>query len=1189
MFRRSPLHLRLNLFISIVFSLGAIFGCGSKPGSKGDGENPLSGAGFHAALELVSKVDQSLLVDFPSRSVEYFLKARLTLMGQALALQEFTLDLKEEGRIVLTSNAEGEIFWKEKIHYSLAAKNKKPVLIQRFLHSKNQKETNDSPLQLAFAINPFADDLDEKTAEFMPLDVSKLALKDESLYQNKLAALKAETTQLQLRPLNPDLKLTYLKLGPKGGEFSYQFTSDLEALIVDNKDQLKPYPVLEGEYFIQFVFATEQGQILARAELPPVKMDKGQLKIGGKLEVPILQKEAIRVHFALLPTNPLLTNFYSSTLIGKMESWGDGISLNTKQDEGVLFKDLKDGATQAGRPQSSRLYFSHLKIDFDYIQDGETPTKRSLVYRSQICVFDQKTRQELSSEDLLDIEVYRTDGERVPSPNIEGGCLSWNEVIHHKYYMPENFIRRVNRIIHKPSNTQFEAVSYINPWTILTLGRDERAWDQDLLEKLKNREVVYSRLFLERYDFETIDVNYHIDRFLTLFVRKNIQLDLEFEVTRYSSLTDGINAKEDIRDGVYLLKVAIEKSYIDTRKSAFEMVQKPDSILVKQTETRKPIEYIYVVNKLVRVWNGHIIEPIELSMHDLRLMTVRSNFLVQLQTIDQDLLELKKNFDIKELATDRVIEKIKKHFPNQEPDLDLLVDHNSGLPTRTFVGPMILLEMEDGADVRPTDSINVCATDDCNFLERENQELQKQVFPHERHYYSGIRHLINKSVDDLRKQKELVDLKYTNQKNIESLLSTYLKTFKLRYVSDTSEEILSLPANGQVFTCPYADITKCLIADNSYRLPYDGLLESMNKNSKKHFANYLDLFKTLRQAALGEIKDPTLQEGLCLFWHKQMNLEIKPKEAREPSGRLTSFVYELADICDQNQIFSMHALYRTNDIEHFHFLGGKTVNFDLGSKKSIEFKEAFVIGAELATGVELNPLAWLSSISSALGDFISGSVSYSVAGSSESEYAHGEESEANSGTYLAMQRASFDIAFKDPLPCVEIRLNQKSAKALYKLLIQYQDTISADLGALAEGLLLCSQAEKVDEPNKTYREHYYYFAQHFTEGHMLDDGSLLNHPWLLGLRGVRDYTRFVELLSLKPSTKRRSINGVTEFFSSSTGWILDNPELIKEGAMSENPLSELPLDQISGAFDGVMPSFPGIFVLTKEKKEFPYD
>ena len=67
--------------------------------------------------------------------------------------------------------------------------------------------------------------------------------------------------------------------------------------------------------------------------------------------------------------------------------------------------------------------------------------------------------------------------------------------------------------------------------------------------------------------------------------------------------------------------------------------------------------------------------------------------------------------------------------------------------------------------------------------------------------------------------------------------------------------------------------------------------------------------------------------------------------------------------------------------------------------------------------------------------------------------------------------------------------------------------------SLSRGIMVCGDV--TDTPESVI-EDYYYFTQHFTAGDMLDEGNLLNHVWLLALRGKRDFATFINTIKAKP-------------------------------------------------------------------------
>lgn len=1168
----------MKLISIILFVL--LFGCGSKPGDKA-GEASKSFEVLNPSLESVKDLSQKN--SFPQFEKSYIISATVTdsNTGNPIPDQNFVIDKGEEGREILKSDLNGKIRWAEHLSYFLTQTKKQVLVKRKIMLSKDRSKVS----EIKFLLYPYANHLEEDISEFS-LKVSN----DENEYTNKLEISRKEKNDHSIELRDTDFKIYYVGPSVNGLEFRFDLFSSV--VIGLSKMNGTPYDYhLKKEHFdIYFELSTKESGIFFSKYLSDVLLENGKINTtfrGTVKSVNSFEDVVLKIRMVPKSLSHEFRSFHGKMSIGRFgEISGTHELVFTKESNSRYsnFKILDIGNVKKEKSETQTLKFEKLLLQYDYIVEGETPTRKNVVYRSQTCVKDFYEDKEIIFEKFM---VQKTTGEVIPLYTDGDGCLHWNESIKFKYYKPENFFTRTNIITHVKTGISKELTSYINPWTILTIGRDKRSMDVETLERIAKRDAILSSLFLEQYSFETINVTYHMDEFMTLYVRKNIKLDLEFGVSRYSSMDQGILANEDIRDGVYLLKVALEKNYIDTRKTLVEVEQEENKTTVKKSFTRKPLEYIYVVHKLVRVWKGHIITPVELSIHDLRLMTVRSNFLIQLQAIDQDILELSKEFNIEEIATERVVKILEKKFPKEELSLDLLVEKDSGLPSRTFTGPMILLEMEGGADVRPTDAINKCDTDDCNFLERNNKNLSKLKYDHDRKYYGGVNHLRGISVDDLLKQKKILDQKYLNHKKVESLLFNYLNNFNLLYISDDNEVLKSLPLNQDVVECYSNDIEDCFVENNSLTMNPQAFLSLFDvKDDNNDSFEIKDLFEM-------EVDDLLLNnEKLCknLINKSKMKIQKRSFYPTYDKVKLNKMWSDLNHACEDSQTFSFNKVIRVGGINEFSFLGGKTINFDVGSGSSIEFSEGFSTEVDMSVEVsgEANPLGRIKKIGQLLGDIVGVGLGYSISGSSGTEYSYGDSSELTSTTYLAMQRATFDIKFENPILCMEIRALPSFIEKIIRIMNETPD-VNLDTVYLAQGYFVCSKNIEQDKIAETsFRERYYYFAQHFTEGHMLDDGSILNHPWLLGLRGERDYLNFVKLLGRKPKTDNREIGMATKFFRASTDWYLDDSRKLEE-SFTKNNLAQLPLEQISNAFDNVSPSFPGLYVIRPNKKEYPYD
>ena len=120
------------------------------------------------------------------------------------------------------------------------------------------------------------------------------------------------------------------------------------------------------------------------------------------------------------------------------------------------------------------------------------------------------------------------------------------------------------------------------------------------------------------------------------------------------------------------------------------------------------------------------------------------------------------------------------------------------------------------------------------------------------------------------------------------------------------------------------------------------------------------------------------------------------------------------------------------------------------------------------------------------------------------------------------------------------------------------------------------------------RERYFYLTQIFNEGDMQDPGALANHPWMLQLRGMRDFGRFEK--ALKTPANDVSWYSALQYMSRDLysaiqlgGDIRHNDRSSME-VVHPNDVAKA-LDLMSLSFDRVMPTFPGMYTYS----DTPYD
>lgn len=384
------------------------------------------------------------------------------------------------------------------------------------------------------------------------------------------------------------------------------------------------------------------------------------------------------------------------------------------------------------------LFFSTMKLRFVTIavDPPETATRRTVTYSASTCITDTLTGSKVAKTPFYLEYVQDPDDKNPPDKDVyqkqtlmtdDEGCLRWIAHVTHQYYKPEVFMLRTVKIkmigpkpvtIHSdpyaipvtefdkynpklkelereirdlprnaelkdgPKDVQKEAAGQelkfvLNPWDDkFTFGFDLRSGEvnDQFLKEVRERPKPESRFFTGGYGYHTIRFLYDFDRYMQMQVRKTILLEVDPRVLRYSGIVNARKTTENLRDGIYLLKVGIQKSFLDPATPGLSIYMTPnapigtecirgsDGKCIDRDENPEVLaevpkrEYVTTKTALVRVVDGRLIKPIELTMRDLRLMRVRANFLIELETIDE-----------RNLALNEVIQ---KYYRQELEDLD---------------------------------------------------------------------------------------------------------------------------------------------------------------------------------------------------------------------------------------------------------------------------------------------------------------------------------------------------------------------------------------------------------------------------------------------------------------------------------------------------------------------------------------
>lgn len=292
--------------------------------------------------------------------------------------------------------------------------------------------------------------------------------------------------------------------------------------------------------------------------------------------------------------------------------------------------------------------FTHLDVLFSRIVPGDTATDRTVQYTVKTCL--QATSFGVRPQAGLRFDIETEDRgikTKIPHTTDDQGCLSWVGLISHKYYQREKLMLKESVLTYVDGSQRGESQTlryYINPWDEkFTFGRDERVLPQYYIQQINDGQKFAppTRLLITDFKYDAIGFRYVVDKYMNLTVKKTVLLDLKPKLLKYNSIIWGRSGFGDLRDGIYLLKVAMQKDYLDPAAPGRRIdvdSRGKYTIPYNQQDTKTRRVFITIKEVLVRVLGGHIVTPIEFDINDLRTLRLRSQMFIQLETIDEMLL-----------------------------------------------------------------------------------------------------------------------------------------------------------------------------------------------------------------------------------------------------------------------------------------------------------------------------------------------------------------------------------------------------------------------------------------------------------------------------------------------------------------------------------------------------------------------
>ncbi len=613
--------------------------------------------------------------------------------------------IEETGKEV-TADASGCLIWSESIQYNYLA-DSQYIKIDRHIRGTGLHK---GVRTVSYAINPWSHGenlaavMDVKNEDAIPNLVksqksSALALKGFSADQ-----------QLRTRPLwleEGRLFVTEQKLTSAGVDLLIEMrgTPSIQLTKMNGEIFLRPLTAGSFKARIKMIHSyVEAGKeihrLLAQTAMLDAKMENGSLAVRAPISLSAIPTRGqLVLGVQLLPENGPegLVGFDGIYILGDYDQikGSSFLKLASQVAQEQNFKidnyinaqmlkasDNKNGATtssgtttdglqqdvyQKPKIEVSQLEIKHVRVG------AETTSTREVIYNVKACVksgLDQKTAR---AQTFKVTKFRQNNSDTVESLSVKtdnNSCVNWDESIKIKYFDCQHYIKGFVQIENTDLGMNEKLDIIVNPWDNTgSMGRDLRYVDptEKLALDCKTESRPKTQVILDSFNYNTLSYGYQVDNLLNLNVTKKIQIKMEPRLLMYSSLSNGRGDIERLRDGVYLVKLAI----------------------VQNRDYNSKNTYVASAEKFVNVMSGQINTDITFQTQDLKALGNRNNMLVEVYPVDESKVEVSANgISLKQSGA----------------SLDSAIDTSSGLESPTFVGPVVLNVDEASRPLRIVDA-----------------------------------------------------------------------------------------------------------------------------------------------------------------------------------------------------------------------------------------------------------------------------------------------------------------------------------------------------------------------------------------------------------------------------------------------------------------------------------------------------
>lgn len=634
---------------------------------------PFSVKSYKATL--IAETEMKTFSINDSRSVSFEVCLETTSNGKAIKNIEFNVRELDKN---LTSSLTGCLSWQETFEFDPAAEEK-VLLLKRTIQGSDLFRGS---RQVTFAFNPWS--IDDKAVIIDGKDAPKNTITDQAEVTTQLKAPETVTnvmttsTQVDRKETAPAPIANRFKLWVDSGRlFGSEKSLTKDGLIMNYEVHLNPSlqtktsgkiiqnSIENGQFVAEISFFHRKENtwfLLAKNSTQTLSIKDKALSLNSDLLLPLIPTRGqIFLGLKLTPLNSpvAMESFEGVFFVGDFDAIKAGgflkiSALVTSQENFKLaslnatLPSLNDDSFMKPQVEIAPIEFRFLRVD------NETATSRDVHFQVRACLrngIDQK----LIRAETFDIEKLAFANQTTRSSAKirvdNASCLHWEETIPTLVYQCQHYKRGTIRIKNTKLGLDKELSLAVNPWEQSdAAGRDLRyvELDKKAFDTCEQQKNSSAHIHLDSYSYSTLSYAYSINENMSLQFKKKVLLKLDPKVLAYSNQSLGRENISRLRDGNYLLRMAI----------------------LRNPDYDNQRTYIFGHQSIVTAISGQIVKEIELSTTDLRALGNRNQVVIEIFPVKEANISAESTKDI--------------------ASMNALIDQSSGLISGSFTGGIIM-------------------------------------------------------------------------------------------------------------------------------------------------------------------------------------------------------------------------------------------------------------------------------------------------------------------------------------------------------------------------------------------------------------------------------------------------------------------------------------------------------------------